>query len=615
MSKTITIGGASGFWGDAALATPQLLATGKLDYIVYDYLAEITMSIMARARAADDSKGYATDFIAAVLARNLPDMAARGVKVIANAGGVNPQACAEAARSLIAEKGLKLKVATVLGDDLMANREALVAGDVREMFSGEALPEPGKIASINAYLGAFPIARALDMGADIVITGRCVDSAVTLGACIHAFGWTRDDLDKLAQASLAGHLLECGTQATGGNFTDWESVVDTLPDAGYPLAEISDNGDVIITKPEGSGGVVNVGTVAEQMLYEIGDPQAYLLPDVACDFSAVTLNQAGEDRVVVRGARGNGEPEGYKVSATYADGYRAGHIWTLYGRDADTKAKHLAEGIFTRSRAMLQQAGLPDFTETSYEVIGAESHYGPRRQVGAVREVDVKIAAKHPSPRGIGIFLKEMVGMALTAPPGLTGFAGARAKPSPVVRLFSTIVPKQQVEVTVDCEGEIVDCVDEPGRAFEPGSIVHHVAPEAAPGADSLAVSLEAMAWGRSGDKGDKANIGIIARHPDFLPYIAAQITVERVAELFGHFLQPDQAEPVERFYLPGPHAFNFLLHNVLGGGGVASLRADPQGKGYAQVLLAETVRVPRQLAEHHGLPTLQVPVAFKVSP
>ena len=304
MRKSITIGGASGFWGDAALATPQLLATGKLDYIVYDYLAEITMSIMARARSADDSKGYATDFITAVLARNLENIASQGVKVIANAGGVNPNACAEAARALIAERGLNLKVAIVLGDDLMPRREAFAASGIREMFSGDGFPDPERIASINAYLGAFPIARALDMGADIVITGRCVDSAVTLGACIHAFGWARDEYDRLAQASLAGHLLECGTQVTGGNFTDWESVVDSLPEAGYPIGEISDNGDVVITKPERTGGIVNVGTVAEQMLYEIGDPQAYLLPDVACDFSQVTLTQAGEDRVLVQGARG-----------------------------------------------------------------------------------------------------------------------------------------------------------------------------------------------------------------------------------------------------------------------------------------------------------------------
>ncbi len=605
MSKTISIGGASGFWGDAALATPQLLATETLDYIVYDYLAEITMSIMARARAADESKGYATDFISAVLKPNLAEIARQGVKVIANAGGVNPGACAEAARTLIEEQGLDLKVAIVSGDDLISRREQFAAGGVTEMFSGEVFPAPDSVASINAYLGAFPIAKALEMGADIVITGRCVDSAVTLGACIHAFGWGCEDYDKLAQGSLAGHLLECGTQVTGGNFTDWESVVDSLPEAGYPIGEVSENGDVIITKPEGSGGVVTAGTVAEQMLYEIGDPQAYLLPDVACDFSNVSLEQQGVDRVAVSGARGNGAPAGYKVSATYADGFRGGHIWTMYGRDADLKAEKLAQSIFTRARMMLEHAGLPDFSETSYEVIGAESHYGRSRQVDRVREVDVKIAAKHPSPKGIGVLLKEMVGMALTAPPGLTGFAGARAKPSPVVRLFSMIVPKEEVQITVECNGEVVSCKDSVTTAFDPESVTPHVEPLPGEEGDTVSVPLEALAWGRSGDKGDKANIGIIARQPEFIPYIADQVSADRVADLFSHFLANGQKTPVQRFYMPGPPAFNFLLHDVLGGGGIASLRTDPQGKGYAQLLLAEPVSVPRQLARQYKLETL----------
>ncbi|TDG15759.1 DUF1446 domain-containing protein [Seongchinamella unica] len=602
MKDSICIGGASGFWGDAAMATPQLLATGRLDYLVYDYLAEVTMSIMARARAADDSMGYATDFIGAVLKPNLATIAEQGVKLIANAGGVNPQACGAAARTLIREQGLALKVAVVNGDDLLARADEFAASGVREMFNGEPFPDADRVASINAYLGAFPIAAALDAGADIVITGRCVDSAVTLGACIHAFGWQRGDFDQLAQASLAGHILECGTQATGGNYTDWEQVVDTLPQAGYPLAEIEASGRVTITKPEGSGGAVTVGTVAEQMLYEIGNPQAYLLPDVACDFSGVTLEQTGPDRVSVTGARGLGAPLGYKVSATYADGFRGGHIWTLYGRDADRKAEKFAETLFQRCRMVLEQAGLPDFTETCVEIIGAESQFGAARRVGPVREVDIKIAAKHPSPKGIGVLLKEMVGMALTAPPGLTGFAGARPKPSPVVRLFSMIVAKEELDISVDVEGQVATLQDEVQTAYDPDATVAHQAPEEEVGSDAVAVSLESLAFGRSGDKGNKANIGIIARHPEFVPFIAAQLTVGRVSEYFAHFLEPEQSAPVQRFYLPGCHAFNFLLHDVLGGGGVASLRTDPQGKGYAQLLLSESIMVPRSLAEQFNL-------------
>lgn len=602
MKKTITIGGASGFWGDAALATPQLLASGSMDYIVYDYLAEITMSIMARARAADDSKGYATDFITAVLKPNLTEISRQGVKLVANAGGVNPRACAEEARALISRLGLDLTVAVVLGDDITSRREDFAVSGITEMFSGDEFPSPASVAGINAYLGAFPIAEALNRGADIVITGRCVDSAVTLGICIHAFGWARKDYNNLAQASLAGHILECGTQATGGNFTDWESIVESLPEAGYPYAEVSESGEVVISKPQDTGGLVSVGTVAEQLLYEIGDPQAYILPDVVCDFSNVRLDQVAKDRVTLKGAQGYGAPAGYKCSATYADGFRAGHIWTFSGRNADIKAEHFAAGVFMRSKKTLQQLNLPDFTEVSCEVIGAESQYGSARQVGRVREVDVKLAVRHPSAKGISVMLKEMVGMALTAPPGLTGFAGARAKPSPVVRLFSMIVPKGQIEIAVEYKGDRFLCCDPITAAPDLSELSPHTPPLVEPDDDCVSVPLEKLAWGRSGDKGNKANIGIIAREQEFVPYIAAQITSQRVVDLFAHFLDSDQNYPVQRFYMPGPRAFNFLLHNVLGGGGVVSLRSDPQGKGYAQILLAENIQLPRQVAEKFNL-------------
>ena len=227
MEKVVRVGGASGFWGDAAMATPQLLHAGELDYIVYDYLAEITMSIMARARAEKLEMGYATDFVSLALKPNLAEIARQKVKIIANAGGVNPQSCAAAVRALIAERGLALKVAAATGDDLLAQREELARTAPAEMFSGEAFPEANKILSINAYLGAFPIAKALDEGADIVITGRCVDSAVTLGALIHEFGWRATEWDKLAAGSLAGHILECGPQATGGHFTDRQAMTGT----------------------------------------------------------------------------------------------------------------------------------------------------------------------------------------------------------------------------------------------------------------------------------------------------------------------------------------------------------------------------------------------------
>ncbi len=596
--KVIRIGGASGFWGDAAMSTPQLLMRGKLDYLVYDYLAEITMSILARARAEKPEAGYATDFVSLALKPNLVEIARRKVKVISNAGGMNPEACATAVRALIADRGLNLKVAAVSGDDLIARKDELAVQGITEMFSADAFPDTWKILSINAYLGAFPIAKALDDGADIVITGRCVDSAVTLGACIHEFGWMQGDLDKLAGGSLAGHILECGPQATGGNFTDWESVIDRLEDIGYPIAEISPDGSFVCTKPEDSGGAVNIGTVSEQMLYEIGDPQAYLLPDVVCDFSNVKIAQQGPDRVLVTNAKGYPAPDSYKVCATYVDGFRGGLSMCFYGIDASRKAERFADVVFKRARNTLRGLNLPDFTETSTEVIGAESQFGSARRVEAAREVAVKIAAKHPDALGVGILLKEATGLGLASPPGLSGFVGGRPKPMPVARLFSFTIPKGKVAASIEVGGRKTAFVDEDGKRFDPSTLPRPAVPQVEDVSAFVIVPLVALAWARSGDKGDKANIGVIARRSEYFPYICRSLTVDVVAERFAHFLKGG----VERFILPGPHALNFLLHDVLGGGGVASLRNDPQGKGYAQLLLEVPIQLPAALAKRDNL-------------
>lgn len=597
--KSIRIGGAGGFWGEALHATPQLLAGGNLDYLVFDYLAEITMSIMARARAKNPDQGYATDFVTGVMAPHLKDIAARGVKVISNAGGVNPAACGAAVRELVKNAGLDLKVAVVAGDDLLDRAQELASGSYAEMFSGAAFPPVDAIASINAYLGAFPIADALDRGADIVITGRVVDSAVTLGACIHAFGWTRDDHDLLAAGTLAGHIIECGPQATGGNFTDWRDVADDLDAIGYPIADVSADGSFICSKPPKTGGKVSVGTVCEQMVYEIGDPQAYLVPDVVCDFSEVQVTQTGPDEVKVTGARGLPAPDTYKVCTTYSDGWRGGLMMAFIGLDAADKARTYAETSIKRAQNILRQANAADFTETSIEIIGDDSQYGAAARDIASREVVMKLAAKHPDARGIGVLLKEVTGLALATPAGLTSFAGGRPKPSPVVRLFSFALPKNALSITVDVDGDVTTLATETGVAFDPSGLKRPTDPAAASSDGSMVdVPLVKLAWARSGDKGDKANIGIIARDESYLPYISASMTDSAVASRFAHFLDTSNGGgKVERFFLPGSNAFNFLMDDALGGGGVASLRADPQAKAYAQILLDHPVSVPADLA------------------
>jgi hypothetical protein len=598
--KTIRIAGASGFWGDTARATPQLLKDENVDFIVYDYLAEITMSIMARARTKNSDTGYALDFVSAAMKPNLKEIARQGVRIVSNAGGVNPQACANALRADITELGLNLKVACVLGDDMINQRDQIAGHGYKEMFSGDDFPAVDKVVSINAYLGAFPVARALQEGADIVVTGRCVDSAVTLGACINAFDWGRDDLDQLAMGSLAGHILECGPQATGGNFTDWE-LSNNLENIGYPIAAIKADGSFVCSKPEGTGGLISVGTIAEQMVYEIGDPQAYILPDVVCDFSKVTLTEVGENLVEVKGASGLAAPDSYKVCSTYVDQFRGGTTMSFYGFDADKKANKLAAAIFTASRRTLKMVGLPDYTETSVELIGTESQYGVNATVANCRELSMKIAVKHSDPAGIGILLKECVGLGLATSPGLSGFAGARPKPSPMVRLFSFALPKGSVKIQIEIDGIYVDCPDTLGAAVKRDLIERPQAPSAPLDSNAVHVPLIKLALARSGDKGNKANVGIIARQPEYLPYIYAALNEQAVAERFAHFLPEGATQQslcyVERYLMPGTHAINFLIHDVLGGGGMASIRNDPQGKGFGQLMLDASIPVSATIA------------------
>ena len=490
------------------------------------------------------------------------------------------------------ELGLDLTVAVVSGDDLLASAARFAEQGVEEMFS--KAPFPAMPLSVNAYLGAFPIAAALDRGADIVVTGRCVDSAVTLGPCIHHFGWTPDALDRLAGGSLAGHILECGAQATGGLFTDWEEVPDYAA-IGYPIAEVDEDGSFTVTKPAGTGGLVSRGTVAEQMLYEIGDPQAYILPDVTCDFSAVEIAQAAPDRVRVTGARGRPAPASYKVCATHADGHRLALTLAICGIDADRKARAVADAVLARMARRLDAAGAPPFTATSVEVLGAESSYGPHRRIAAPREVILKIAARHASTAALAALLREATSSGTSMTPGITGVGGNRPKPMPLVRLFSFLVDKREVAPVVHVGGEAVACPD----AVPPALPAPARAPATLPPACArqsgamVEVPLVALAWARSGDKGNDANIGVIARTAGNFPWIAAALEAETVARYFAYL----GVASVQRFFLPGISGLNFLLRDALGGGGTASLRNDPQGKGLAQILLDHPIPVPVGIA------------------
>lgn len=586
MAKVVRIGGASGFWGDSSVGAPQLVERGNVDYLVFDYLAELTMSILAAQRAKMPELGYATDFVQVTLKAVLRDVVARGIRVVSNAGGVNPQACAQAIQALAAEQGVDVKVAVVEGDDVMPLLPQLRAEDVRELQSGA--PLPAKVLTANAYLGALPVKAALDAGAQIVVTGRCVDSAVTLGVLLHEFGWPLDDFDRLAQGSLAGHVIECGCQATGGLHTDWEEVPDWAG-IGYPVLECHEDGSFVATKPPDTGGLVNCAVIAEQMLYEIGDPRRYLLPDVICDFSQVRLHQDGTHRVRVAGARGLPPGPQYKVSATYMDGFRCSAQLTIVGIDAARKARRTGEALLERTTQLLHAQDLGAYSRSHVEVLGSEAgNFGPHARGADTREAVLRVSVMHAQKAALELFAREIAAAGTSWSPGTTG-ADGRPSPSPSIKQYAFLLDKARLQPRVQVDGHVAEVQVPHGQAAVPAPAPQESVPAAAVDDAWPQVPLVRLAWARSGDKGDSSNIGVIARRPEWLPLLRAQLNEQRVKDWLAHLVQGE----VTRFDVPGIHALNFLCTRALDGGGMASLRNDPLGKGMAQILLTMPVRVP----------------------
>ena len=591
--RIVKIGCASGFWGDTNTAAFQLVHLSDINYLVFDYLSEITMSIMAKAMMTNPEHGYALDFVSRVMTPLIKKISDKKIKVISNAGGVNPLACRDALQKVIEAQGLNLKVAVVLGDDLMPNLAELKSQNIKEMFSGEELPS--HLASCNAYLGAIPIRDALAAGADIVITGRVVDSAVVLAPLMHEYQWSVDDYDKLAQGSLAGHIIECGAQCTGGNFTDWR-LVEGFDNMGFPIVEVKEDASFIVTKPKGTGGLVSTATVAEQIVYEIGNPQAYLLPDVSCDFSQVKLEQVAEHRVLVTGATGRAPTQQYKVSATYPDGYRVLVSFLIAGREAPEKAQVIADAILNKCERVLALRSVPPFQEKSVEILGIESTYGANARHTESREVVVKIAVKHMFKEACMFFASEIAQASTGMAPALAGIVGGRPKASPVIKLFSFLVDKSKLNVEIDINGQRQN-VEIPQGLADQSFTQLPVGEVAQFTGDEVEVALVDIAHARSGDKGNHSNIGVIARQAEYLPWIRANLTAENVTKYMQHVLNLETSKVI-RYEIEGFNALNILLENALGGGGIASLRIDPQGKAFAQQLLDMTVKVPKGLVK-----------------
>lgn len=447
--RIVRIGNGAGFWGDSARGPLQLVRDGTIDYLTMDFLAEVTMSILQKMRARDADQGYATDFVSQ-LETILPECARKGIVVIANAGGVNPEACARAVRAVVDRLGLTTVVATVAGDDVLSRVADLVASghELRHLTTDEPLaPHLEEVRSANAYLGAFPIAEALGRGAGVVITGRVADASLTVAPLIHEFGWGPDDLDKLSAATVAGHIIECGPQCTGGNLDRWREV-PSLETIGYPIVEVAEDGTVVVTKPVGTGGLVDVDSVTAQLLYEIGDPQRYLSPDVVADFTSVLLTQLGPDRVGVTGARGTAPTDSLKVSVSLQQGWKITGVLTVGGPDAVDKANATARILFAR----LAAEGIT-FCERDclVEVLGTNVLYPGMLSSppGIPTEVLLRICVRGPDRAALDRLGAEIASLVTSGPPGLTGFSGGRPRASEVIGFWPALLDRRVVAATV----------------------------------------------------------------------------------------------------------------------------------------------------------------------
>jgi hypothetical protein len=569
----LRVGNCSGFYGDRLAAMREMLDGGELDVLTGDYLAELTMLILFRSRAKDPAKGYATTFL-----RQLEDCLGlavdRGVRIVVNAGGLNPAGCADAVRALADRLGVAATVAHVEGDDLMPRLDSL-GEHLAHLDTGAPLSSAANPpVTANAYLGCWPVVAALDTGADVVVTGRVTDAALVCGPAAWKFRWGARDWDALAGAVVAGHVLECGAQATGGNYAFFDEVPG-IEHVGFPVAEIAADGTSVITKHPGTGGLVSVGTVTAQLLYEIDGPR-YLGPDVTARFDTIRLEQQGPDRVRVSGVRGDAAPRPLKVALNLVGGFRNTVTFVLTGLDLEAKADLVTRqlrAIFPDAEVSLSRTDVGDPATNE----AATAHL----RVSVKDSVPDRIGRAFSSA-AVELGLASYPGFTMTAPPG---------DATPYGVYWPALVPRELVTpVVVGPDGRRVE-VPPPAtavaaRVAPPGGVAPwHEEP-------TERVSLGRVAGARSGDKGGTANLGVWMRDPAGVGWLLSYLTVERLQEL----LPETAAYPVERHVLPLLGAVNFVIRGLLGEGVSSSTRADPQAKGLGEWLRARVVDVPVSL-------------------
>lgn len=583
MRPPLKIGNAQAFWGDRSGAAATLVAQQPdLDVLTLDYLAEVSMSILAIQREKNPSLGYAQDFIEVI--RSLIPHWKKGspIKVITNAGGLNPAGCALACKQALEAGGCpRLKIGYIIGDDIYETLVNASDDAFTNLDTGESIGSvKSRLKTANAYLGSKAIVEALQAGADIVITGRIADPCLTAAPCIAHYGWSWEEYDKIAGAIIAGHLIECGTQVTGGFSTHWLSI-PKMTEPGYPIVEMFSDGSFIVTKPPQSDGEVTLKTVKEQLLYEIQDPQSYLCPDVIASLQSIQLSEEGKDRIKIENVKGSAPPSTLKVSATYSNGYKVESMIALFGRNCKQKGIRCGEII----RARLLHAGF-NVDDYLVECLGSGAVV-PGIGSGNPMEVMLRISARSQKKEVLEYLSKEMAPLVTSGPQGITGYASGRPKVRPVFSFWPTLISASSLKTTV----QILDAGVGPRPAYHalfvereplpPLQKSEEVFPKTTP------KTLYDIAYARSGDKGSNANIALFAKTQKGYEYLCKHVTEESVKAHF-HALPITK---VERYLVPNLWAINYVLYGVLGEGGSSSLRIDNQGKALGQALLEQPLK------------------------